>query len=112
MAVTLGEKNMARTKKKLIDDNNVAVVDNDTKTLDTGASPAIGGQIDSPPAVCNNEPVSSIMGQKYRDSYAKMYDALPKWKKLAVNECKAINATNDNLYEEFIKSVIADAERV
>ena len=112
MAVTLGEKNMARSKKKLIDDNNVAVVDNDTKTLDPNAPLTIGGQIDSPPAVSKNEPVSSIMGQKYRDSYSKLYDALPNWKKQVVNECKAINAKNDNLYEEFIQSVIADAERV
>lgn len=103
MAVTLGKTNMAKTTKKTVTSN---------KKLDNGVcepAPAMEG-IDGAPGT-NNSGVSSLMGKKYEQSYSKLYDALPNWKKQAVNDSRIAKRSDDSLYNDFIKSVIENAEK-
>lgn len=48
------------------------------------------------------------------DAYAKAYkivwDKLPPWKRNVVTECIASKNTEDRIYNEFVKAVIALAE--
>lgn len=47
---------------------------------------------------------------RYKDTYYKLFNNLPKWKQSAINEDVAANK-NSGLLVDFIKSVIELAER-
>ena len=51
------------------------------------------------------------MAIKYRNSYMRMFENLAVWKKHAIQESLKLKRTDDYLLNEFIESVIKDAEQ-
>ena len=48
--------------------------------------------------------------QKYRDTYEKIFNDLPNWKKLAIQEDSKLNKRS-GLLVDFLTQVIYDAEK-
>jgi len=48
--------------------------------------------------------------QKYRDTYEKVFNNLPNWKKLAIQEDSKLNKRS-GLLVDFLTQVIYDAEK-
>lgn len=51
------------------------------------------------------------MAVKYRDSYMRLFDNLAVWKKHAIQESLKLKRVDDSLLNDFIQSVIMDAEQ-
>lgn len=74
------------------------------------ASPNRGVIKSTPPSKKQSVDIEANMEMRYKKAYTTCYNRLPRWKQVAVNECRAINKANDSLYEEFVKEVVALAE--
>ena len=62
-------------------------------------------------SILEKYPKTEKMAENYRKKYSEMFNLLPKWKQNAVVDSIKLKNKNDYLVNDFIREVIAAAEK-